>query len=55
MLTASAGIFLIDFVFRPFAKICEKWPPVMLLMCIIVYGIVGYIVIKSVYVADQHQ
>ena len=46
---------MVDFVFRPFAKIYEKMPIVMLLACLVLYGIVGYFVLKSVYFADQHQ
>jgi hypothetical protein len=50
----AVGIFLIDFVFRPFAKIYEKMPIVALLLCLVLYSIVGYAVLKSVYFADQH-
>lgn len=50
----AVGLFLVDFIFRPFAKIYEKMPIVMLLLLLLLYGLVGYIVLKSVYVADQH-
>ena len=50
----ALGLFLIDFIVRPFARIYEKWPLAMLLVCLIIYGIIGYIVVKSVYFADEH-
>lgn len=49
----ALGLFLVDFIVRPFARIFEKWPLCMLLFCVIVYGIIGYIVIKSVYLTDE--
>lgn len=51
----AVGLFLIDFIFRPFAKIYEKMPLVMLLMLLCLYSIIGYIVIKSAYLADQQR
>ncbi len=54
MPAAAAGLFVIDFIFRPFAKIYEKWPLVMLLMCLILYGFVAYAVLKSTFLADSH-
>lgn len=53
MLVAAADIFVIDYFIRPFAKIGEKMPIVALLSICILYGIIGYIVLKSVYLADQ--
>lgn len=55
MPAAAAGLFIIDFVFRPFAKILEKWPMVMLLLTLLLYSIIGYIVVKSVYFAHDPQ
>ncbi len=55
MPAAAAGLFIIDFVFRPFAKIFEKWPMVMLLLVIVLYAIIGYIVVKSVYFNAEQQ
>ncbi len=49
----AVGLFLVDFIFRPVAKIYEKMPIVALLLCLLLYAIVGYIVVKSVYFADQ--
>src|SRR5271170_412777 len=53
MPTAAAGLFLVDFVIRPFFKIYEKMPLVMLLVCLVLYGIVAYFVLKSAFLADQ--
>ncbi len=50
----AVGLFFIDFVLRPFAKIGEKMPIVMLLICLLMYAVVGYVVVKSCYFADQH-
>jgi len=49
----AVGLFFIDFVFRPFAKIYEKMPLVMLLFVMVLYSVIGYIVVKSAYMADQ--
>jgi hypothetical protein len=54
MPAAEAGLFIIDFFFRPFAKIYEKMPMVMLLLCLVIYGVVAYLVVKSTFLADQH-
>lgn len=51
----ALGLFLIDFLVRPFARIFEKWPLVMLLIVVIFYSIIGYIVIRSVYMTEQGQ
>ena len=49
----ALGLFLIDFLVKPFARIYETWPIAMLLVCLIIYGIIGYIVVKSVYLTDE--
>jgi hypothetical protein len=49
----ALGLFLIDFIVRPFARIYEKWPLAMLLFLLVLYGIIGYIVIRSAYMADK--
>ncbi len=51
--SAAAGLFMVDFIVRPFAKIYEKMPLVMLLVIIVLYSIVGYFVLKSAYMADE--
>lgn len=53
MFSASADIFLIDYIFKPFAKIYEKMPLVMLLIVIILYSAIGYYVLKSAYVSEH--
>ncbi len=54
MLSASADIFIIDYIVKPFAKTYEKMPLVMLLIIIILYSLIGYFVLRSAYVADEH-
>lgn len=54
MIAASADIWFIDYIFRPFAKIYEKMPLVMLLIVMIMYGIIGYFVLRSAYVSEQY-
>ncbi len=49
----AVGLFMIDFVARPFARIFEKWPEFMIILLLILYGCVGYSVIKSAFLADQ--
>jgi len=49
----ALGLFLIDFLVRPFARIYEKWPLAMLLIVVIFYSIIGYIVIRSVYTTEH--
>ena len=44
---AVVGVFLIDFVFRPFAKIFEKMPWLMMGVLLLLYGIIAYLVWKS--------
>ena len=52
-MSAAANIFIIDFVFRTFAKIYEKMPYFMLSIVLVMYGIVAYMVIKSAYLSDH--
>jgi hypothetical protein len=47
--SASAGLFIVDFVFRPFAKIFEKMPLLMMVLLLCLYGAVAYAVFKSAY------
>lgn len=51
----AVGLFMIDFIFRPFAKIYEKMPLVMLLILLVLYGIIAYIVVRSSYFAEGHR
>jgi hypothetical protein len=49
------GLVLIDFVFRPFAKIFEKMPFLMLGLLIILYGAIAYVVLKSAFSATDER
>jgi len=49
----TAGLFLIDFLVRPFAKIYQKMPFMIFLIMIVLYGIVGYIVWKSAFKPEE--
>lgn len=50
----AVGLFLIDFVARPFAKIFEKMPLIMFGIMLLLYGYIGYIVLKSAWQAEKH-
>ncbi len=47
MPAAASGLFLIDFIARPFAKIYEKMPVVILLLLLLIYGVIAYFVLKG--------
>lgn len=49
----TAGLFIVDFLVRPFAKIYQKMPFMIFLIMIVLYGIVGYIVWKSAYKPEE--
>jgi hypothetical protein len=52
----AVGLFLIDFIIRPFAKIFEKMPFIMLGMLLIFYGAIAYMVLRSVRASENgHQ
>ncbi|MDZ4835767.1 MAG: hypothetical protein SGJ27_18475 [Candidatus Melainabacteria bacterium] len=51
----AIGIFMIDFILRPFARVLEKWPDTIMVLLLVVYGIIGYIVWKSAYESEQKQ
>jgi hypothetical protein len=48
-MTAVSGLFFVDYVFRPFAKIFEKKPLVMLVLLLCLYGFIGYVVLRSAF------
>lgn len=50
----AVGLFLIDFVARPFAKIFEKMPIIMFLVMLVLYGYIAYIVYKSAFHPEKH-
>jgi len=51
----GVGLFVIDFIVRPFAKIWEKDPMIALLLCLCLYAVVAYFVVKSVYMSGENQ
>ncbi|MBS1993022.1 MAG: hypothetical protein JSS86_24775 [Cyanobacteria bacterium SZAS LIN-2] len=54
-MAAGCDIFLIDFLLRPFAKIYQKMPFLMMVILLLVYGIIGYVVFRSAYMnGEQH-
>ncbi len=50
---AGADLFLIDYFCRPFAKILEKMPIVMVLVLFLIYGTIAYFLLRSAYMADH--
>jgi hypothetical protein len=54
-MAAAADIFLVDFVLRPFVKIYQKMPFLMMVILLLIYGVIGYIVWRSAYMnSEQH-
>jgi hypothetical protein len=53
MFTASSGIFLIDTLLKPFAKIFEKNPILALVTVVVMYSIVAYMVFKSAWQSEH--
>jgi hypothetical protein len=49
----AIDVFVVDFVFRPFAKIFEKMPGIIFLLLMLLYGVIAYIVVRSAYFNDQ--
>jgi hypothetical protein len=47
-MSAASAFFIIDWVVRPFAKIFEKMPLLMLGALLLLYGYIAYIVFRSV-------
>lgn len=52
-MAAAADLFIVDFIFRPFAKIYEKMPFVEMFILILVYSVIGYIVYRSAYKTEE--
>ena len=50
---AAAGLFFVDFIFRPFAKIFEKMPFLMMVLLMCLYGFIAYMVFKSAFTDGQ--
>jgi hypothetical protein len=51
----ACGLFIIDFVARPFAKIYEKIPFVMFLLLALLYGTIAFFVLKSSFFNKEYQ
>jgi len=49
----AVGLIFIDFIVRPFAKIFEKMPLLMLVLLVALYAVIAYVVLKSAYPADD--
>jgi hypothetical protein len=47
-MSAASAFFIVDWVVRPFAKIAEKMPLIMLGILLLVYGYVAFLVFRSV-------
>lgn len=50
----AVGLFYIDFVARPFAKIFEKMPLLMFFVMVLLYGYIAYLVLRSAYKAENN-
>ncbi len=51
----ACGLFIIDFIARPFAKIYEKMPEVMFLALLLLYGPIIYMVLKTSFFNKEYQ
>jgi hypothetical protein len=49
----AVGLIFIDFIVRPFAKIFEKMPLLMLVLLVGLYAVIAYVVLKSAYQSDD--
>jgi hypothetical protein len=47
-MSAMSGLFIIDMFVRPFGKIFEKMPLLMLGILLLLYGFIAYLVFRSV-------
>ena len=52
---AACGLFLIDFIARPFAKIYEKIPFLMFLVLAVLYGVIAFFVLKSSFFNKEYR
>jgi hypothetical protein len=53
MPSAASGLLLIDILIRPFCKLGVKFPIIGLLALMILYGFIGYMVLKSAYMVED--
>ena len=51
----AVGLFFIDFIFRPFAKIFEKMDMIMIIILLIMYGGIAFMVLKSSYLTGENR
>ncbi len=52
---AACGLFLVDFIARPFAKIYEKIPFLMFLVLAVLYGVIAFFVLKSSFFNKEYR
>ncbi|HMY55195.1 MAG TPA: hypothetical protein PLC15_22405 [Candidatus Obscuribacter sp.] len=50
----AVGLFLIDFIVRPFARIYQKMPMVTFAILCVLYGIIAYVVWRSAFKETEH-
>lgn len=55
MPAAACGLFLIDFIARPFAKIYEKIPFLMFAVLLLLYGTITFFVLKSSFFNKEYK
>lgn len=53
IMSAATGILFLDVLVRPFFKVAMKFPIVGLLILFAFYGLIGYITLKSAFLADN--
>lgn len=49
----GVGLIVVDFVFRPFAKIIEKMPVFCIFCLIVLYAAIAYVVLRSAYKVED--
>lgn len=52
---AGVGLFLIDFILRPFARIYQKMPMITFVIVCLLYGIIAYVVWRSAFKNNGEQ
>lgn len=53
MPSAASGLILIDMLIRPFYKVAVKIPLIGFMFLMVLYGFIGYIVLKSAYLSSD--
>ena len=49
----AVGLIFIDFIVRPFAKIFEKMPFLMIGLLVLLYAVIAFVVLRSAYRVDE--